>query len=164
MILDKKLDNLTEAIADAPHSASLLLKLAELEARRDNLTAKLQKPAETRYDALDGVLDDLRDQTLAVLTNEKSSVDDLRTALSMFVSGIRLYPDGAVELSHTIPGFAEVGSELGGLPTAPQREFLFTLKPSFGRGSLFRLFGEVFVRLRFRLRIDSGVKYLFGFL
>ena len=122
MKLDKRLDNLTEAIADAPHSASLLLKLAELEAKRDNLSAKLQKPAEARYDALDGVLDDLRDQTLAVLTNEKSSVDDLRTALSMFVSGIRLYPDGAVELSHTIPGFAEVGSELGGLPTAPPED------------------------------------------
>ena len=117
--LDQKLDNLTEAIADAPHSASLLLKLAELEARRDNLSAKLQKPAEARFDAFCDVLDDLRDHTLAVLTNEKSSVDDLRTALSLFVSAIYLYPNGDVVIQHSLPGFGEVGSEIGGLPTAP---------------------------------------------
>ena len=117
--LDQKLDNLTEAIADAPHSASLLLKLAELEARRDNLSDKLQKPAEARFDAFCDVLDDLRDHTLAVLTNEKSSVDDLRTALSLFVSAIYLYPNGDVVIQHSLPGFAEVGSEIGGLPTAP---------------------------------------------
>ena len=119
MAIDKRLDNLTEAIADAPHSAALLLKLAELEARRDNLSSILQKPAESRSDAFCDVLDDLRDQTLAVLANEKSSTEDLRTALSMFISAIRLYPDGAVELSHAIPGFSAVGSEMSGLPAAP---------------------------------------------
>lgn len=125
--IDKKLDNLTDAIADAPHSASLLLKLAELEARRDNLTAKLQKPAEARYDALDGVLEALREQTLAVLQNEKSSVDDLRTALSIFVSAIYLYPDGEVVIQHFLPGFAAVGCELSGLPTAPpEGEVIYT--------------------------------------
>ena len=122
MVLDKKLDNLTEAIADAPHSASLLLKLADLEARRDNLTAKLTKPAETRYDALDGVLDDLRDNTLAVLKNEKSGVDDLRTALSLFVSAIYLFPNGEVVIHHAVPGLSYFESELSGLPTAPPEE------------------------------------------
>ena len=120
--LDQKLDNLTEAIADAPHSASLLLKLAELEARRDNLTAKLTKPAETRYDALDGVLDDLRDNTLAVLKNEKSSIEDLRTALSLFVSAIYLFPNGEVVIHHAVPGLSYFESELSGLPTAPPEE------------------------------------------
>ena len=119
MKLDKKLDNLTDAIADAPHSASLLLKLADLEAKRDNLTAKLTKPTEARYEALDGVLDDLRNNTLAVLQNEKSSVDDLRTALSLFISAVYLYPNGDVEISHSIPGLSQVESELSGLPTAP---------------------------------------------
>lgn len=119
MKLDKRLDNLTEAIADAPHSASLLLKLAELEAKRDNLTAKLQKPADARFEAFCDVLDDLRDHTLAVLTNEKSSTEDLRTALSLFMSAIHLYPNGDVVIRHSLPGFADVGSEFGGLPTAP---------------------------------------------
>ena len=122
MALDRKLDNLTEAIADAPHSAALLLKLAELEAKRDNLSARLIKPAETRYDALDGVLDNLRDNTLAVLKDEKSSTDDLRTALSLFVSAVILYPNGEVVITHTLPGLAKVESELSGTPTAPPEE------------------------------------------
>ena len=122
MTLDKKLDNLTEAIADAPHSAALLLKLADLEAKRDNLTAKLTKPAETRYDALESVLEELRDHTLSVLKDEKSSTENLRTALSLFISAIDLYPNGEVVLHHTIPGLAEFGSEFGGLPTAPPEE------------------------------------------
>lgn len=44
MILDKRLDNLTEAIADAPHSASLLLKLAELEAKREIYRLNCKSP------------------------------------------------------------------------------------------------------------------------
>ena len=127
MAIDKRLDNLTEAIADAPHSAALLLKLAELEARRDNLSARLQKPAEARFDAFCDVLDDLRDHTLAVLKDEKSSVDDLRTALSLFVSAIYLYPNGEVVIQHFLPGFAAVGCELSGLPTAPpEGEVIYT--------------------------------------
>lgn len=127
MKLDKKLDGLTEAIADAPHSAALLLKLAELEAKRDNLTAKLTKPAGTRYDALDGVLDRMRDHTLSVLKNEKSGVDDLRTALSMFISAIYLYPNGEVVLHHSVPGLSYFESEFGGLPTAPpEGELIFS--------------------------------------
>ena len=122
MKLDKKLDNLTEAIADAPHSASLLLKLAELEAKRDNLTAKLTKPAESRYDALDDVLDELRNNIIAVLKDEKSGVDDLRTALSLFISAIYLYPNGNVEITYAIPGLSYFESEFGGLPTAPPEE------------------------------------------
>ena len=122
MALDKKLDNLTDAIADAPHSASLLLKLAELEARRDNLTAKLTKPADTRYDALDDALEDLRNNTLSVLKNEKSSIDDLRTALSLFISAIDLFPNGEVIIHHSIPGLSYFESEMSGLPTAPPEE------------------------------------------
>lgn len=122
MALDKKLDNLTEAIADAPHSASLLLKLAEFEARRDNLSAKLQKPAELQYDVLYDVLDDLRDKVVDVLKDEKSSTDDLRTALSLFISAITLYPNGEVVITHTLPGLAKVESELSGTPTAPPED------------------------------------------
>lgn len=122
MALDRKLDNLTEAIADAPHSASLLLKLAELEAKRDNLSARLIKPAELQYDALYDVLDDLRGKVVDVLKDEKSSTDDLRTALSLFVSAITLYPNGEVVITHTLPGLAKVESELSGLPTAPPEE------------------------------------------
>ena len=124
MKLDKKLDNLTDAIADAPHSAALLLKLAELEAKRDNLAAKLTKPAETRYDALDSILDNMRDNTLRVLKDEKSGTEDLRTALSMFISAIDLYPNGEVVLHHTVPGLSYFESEFGGLPTAPPEEDL----------------------------------------
>lgn len=117
--IDQKLDNLTEAIADAPHSAALLLKLADLEARRDNLSARLTKPAESRCDALEGVLEDLRNHTLSVLKDEKSSTEDLRTALSLFISAIHLYPNGDVVIHHSIPGLSYFESELSELPTAP---------------------------------------------
>ena len=117
--IDKKIDNITDAIADAPHSAALLLKLADLEAKRDNLTAILQKPVEARFEGLDDVQDNLRDSTLSVLKSEKSSTEDLRTALSLFISAVTLYPNGEVSILYSIPGFANFGGKFGGNPTAP---------------------------------------------
>lgn len=118
-VIDRKIDGLTEAIADNPHSRALALKLADLEAKRENLSASMESPAKRPYEGLERVLDDLRDNTLSVLKDEKSSTDDLRTALSLFVSAITLYPNGEVVITHTLPGLAKVESELSGTPTAP---------------------------------------------
>jgi hypothetical protein len=79
----------------------------------------MESPAKRPYEGLERVLDDLRDNTLSVLKDEKSSTDDLRTALSLFVSAVILYPNGEVVITHTLPGLAKVESELSGLPTAP---------------------------------------------
>jgi hypothetical protein len=121
-VIDRKIDGLTEAIADNPHSRALALKLAELEAKRDNLSSSMESPAKRPYEGLERVLDDLRDNTLSVLKDEKSSTDDLRTALSLFISAITLYPNGEVVITHTLPGLAKVESELSGLPTAPPED------------------------------------------
>ena len=118
-VIDRKIDGLTEAIADNPHSHALALKLAELEAKRENLSASMETPAEAQFEAFGDVLDSLRDNTLSVLKDEKSDTDDLRTALSLFVSAVILYPNGEVVIRHTVPGLAGVESEMSGLPTAP---------------------------------------------
>lgn len=118
-VIDRKIDGLTEAIADNPHSHALALKLADLEAKRENLSAGMKSPAEAQFGAFGDVLDSLRDNTLSVLKDEKSGADDLRTALSLFVSAITLYPNGEVVIRHTVPGLAGVESELSGTPTAP---------------------------------------------
>ncbi len=121
-VIDRKIDGLTEAIADNPHSRALALKLADLEAKRDNLSASMETPAEAQFEAFGDVLDSLRDNTLSVLKDEKSDTDDLRTALSLFVSAVILYPDGEVVIRHTVPGLAKVESEMSGLPTAPPED------------------------------------------
>ena len=120
--IDRKIDGLTEAIAENPHSRALALKLADLEAKRDNLSASMETPAEAQFEAFGDVLDSLRDNTLSVLKDEKSSTDDLRTALSLFVSAVILYPDGEVVITHTVPGLAKVESELSGTQTAPPED------------------------------------------
>lgn len=117
--IDKMLDGLTEAIALMPASRALALKLADLEAKRENLTARLKKPAERQFEGLDEVIDKMRDYTLSVLKDEKSSTDDLRSALSLFVSAVVTYPNGEVVIRYTLPGLANFGGELSGLPTAP---------------------------------------------
>ena len=83
----------------------------------------METPAEAQFEAFGDVLDSLRDNTLSVLKDEKSDTDDLRTALSLFVSAVILYPDGEVVIRHTVPGLAKVESELSGTPTAPPEGF-----------------------------------------
>ena len=61
-------------------------------------------------------MDSLRDSVLAVLKDEKSSTDDKRTALSLFVHSVITYPDGHIMIRYTLPIF---GGELSGVSTAP---------------------------------------------
>ena len=116
--LDSKIEAVTDAIAEAGASRALLLKLKSLEAQRDDLESRL-KPDEPKKSDLSEKMDELRDSVLSVLKDEKSSTDDLRSALSLFISAVITYPDGAVCIRHTLPGIPIFGGEMSGATTAP---------------------------------------------
>ena len=80
------------------------------------------KPDEPKKTDLSDQMDKIRDSVLAVLKDEKSSTDELRSALSLFITAVITYPDGAVSIRHTLPGLAIFGGEMSGVPTAPPED------------------------------------------
>lgn len=63
--------------------------------------------------------DRLRLSIIEVLQNEKSTTDELRDALSLFIHSVVIYPESRVLICHTLPGFAKVASTTSGEVTAP---------------------------------------------
>lgn len=114
--IDKKLASIAEAIAVAGSSRTLILKLKDLETQRDSLEARLLPFAADSLDYILKGIDNLRDSILAVIQDEKSTTDELRDALSLFVSAVITYPEGTVIIRHMLPG---VGGELSGTFQAP---------------------------------------------
>ena len=66
--------------------------------------------------------DRLRLSILEVLKNEKSGLEEIRTALSLFVASVVIYPEHRVLIRYTLPGFAEVASTTKRKVTAPPLE------------------------------------------
>lgn len=117
--LDGRIDAITEAIAEAGSSRALLLKLTALEAQREDLISRLEPEDPDKFIILPENIDRLRDLIISVLKNEKSTADEIRNALSLFISAIIIYPEGRIAIRHTLPGFSPVESEFGGVPSAP---------------------------------------------
>ena len=118
--IDKKITTLTDMLAEAGlASRALLLKIADLEAQREDLSRRLASAQTvTPIDMMEKTAESLRDSILEVLNNEKSSTDDLRTALSLFISAVILYPDGKILIHHTLPGLRKVETS----PTVPSSQ------------------------------------------
>ena len=118
--IDKKITTLTDMLAEAGlASRALLLKIADLEAQREDLNRRLASAQNvTPIDMMEKTAESLRDSILEVLNNEKSSTDDLRTALSLFISAVILYPDGKILIHHTLPGLRKVET----FPTVPSSQ------------------------------------------
>lgn len=118
--LERKLDTLTDVIADTGGSRSLLLKLKSLEEERDYYEARIKeadKPID--IDRLNDMMDRLRDEVLRVLKSKQSDTDTIRTALSLFIQSITLTEQRDVIIRHTLPGYAEVVSKNSGAVSAP---------------------------------------------
>lgn len=119
--LDKKIANIAAAIEDADESPVTLVKrLAELENQRADLMSEIT--SEDDADARGRILDEaerLRRSIIDVLKSEKSTTDDLRNALSLFVHSVVIYPDNKVLIRHTIPGLARVAGDSRGDVSAP---------------------------------------------
>ena len=121
--IDRKIERISSAIEDSDDAPTTLVKrLSELEKERSALTSQLSVSADP--DDRDKILkecDRLRQSILEVLKNEKSTTDNLRDALFLFIHSVVIYPEGKVLIRHTLPGFAKVASATSGEVLAPLR-------------------------------------------
>ena len=122
--IDRKIARISSAIEDSDEiPVTLVKRLSELEKQRAEYAQSLQSvdDPEARNKILDEC-DRIRLSILEVLKNEKSSTEELRNALSLFVHSIVIYPESKVLIRHTLPGFGKVASTTSGEVTAPPRE------------------------------------------
>ena len=121
--IDRKIARISSAIEDSDESpATLVKRLAELEKERAEYAQSLQ-PADD-IDSCAKILDEadrIRLSIIQVLQNEKSTTDELRNALSLFIHSVVIYPDNKVLIRHTLPGFGKVAGTNSGEVTAPLR-------------------------------------------
>ena len=119
--IDRKIARISSAIEESDETPVTLVKrLSELEKQREEYAQSLQ-PADNP-DARNKILDEcdrVRLSILEVLKNEKSTTEELRNALSLFIHSIVIYPDSKVLIRHTLPGFGKVASTTSGEVTAP---------------------------------------------
>ena len=121
--IDRKIARISSAIEDSDEAPVTLVKrLSELEKQRAEYAQSLQSAddPEARNKILDEC-DRVRHSILEILKNEKSSTDELRSALSLFIHSIVIYPESKVLIRHTLPGFGKVASTTSGAVTAPPR-------------------------------------------
>ena len=119
--IDRKIARISSAIEDSDESpATLVKRISELEKERDGLLAELQTPHYTETaEKILAEADRIRHCILAVLKNEKSTTDDIRNALSLFVHSVVIYPGSKVLIRHTLPGMSPVASTTSAKVTAP---------------------------------------------
>ena len=110
--IDRKLEALADAIAEAGKSRTLLLKLKDLETQRDVLEDRLAPGSSLPFEVILRNIDGMRDNVLSVINDKKSTTDELRSALSLFVSAVITYPEGTFIIRHNLPGV--VGEMSGG--------------------------------------------------
>ena len=122
--IDAKIKRISSAIEDSDEApATLVKRLSELEKERSELTSLLAEPS-CSGEAQTQILEEtnqLRLSIIAVLKNEKSTTEELRNALSLFIHSVVIYPNRKVLIRHTLPGFARVASVTSGEVTAPPR-------------------------------------------
>lgn len=119
--LDQKIARISSAIENSDDCpATLVKRLSELEKQRADLALSISSAEDP--DARNKVLEEcerIRQHILNVLKSEKSSTDDLRTALSLFIHSVVIYPGSKVMIRYTLPGFANVASNTSDKVTAP---------------------------------------------
>lgn len=124
--IDRKIERISIAIEETDEPPTTLVKrLSELEKMRSELVSQVE--ATVSPDATEAVLAEcerLRRSLLQVLQNEKSTAEQLRNALSLFIQSVVIYPDRKVLIRHTLPGMVSVASTPSGLVTAPPRAVL----------------------------------------
>lgn len=122
--IDRKIARISSVLEesdDAP--VSLVKRLSDLEKRRTQLTKWITPVDEkTAKRNLIDEMDEIRLNIIGVLQSEKSTADDLRNALSLFVDSVVIYPEGRVLIRHTLPGMTKVASKVSRLVTAPPAE------------------------------------------
>jgi len=121
--IDKKIARITSFIEESDEASITLGKrLTELEKERAELSSQLNsEDDDDSSERLFEEMDRIRKSIIAVLQNEKSTTDELRNALSLFIHSVVIYPESKVLIRHTLPGFGKVASSNSGDVTAPPR-------------------------------------------
>ena len=100
----------------------MVKRLSELEKQRADYAQSLQSSDDTdTHDKILEECDRIRHSILEVLKNEKSTTEELRNALSLFIHSVVIYPDNKVLIRHTLPGMLQVAGTTSGEVTAPLR-------------------------------------------
>lgn len=119
--IDRKIERISSAIEDSDEPPTTLVKrLSELEKQRAEYAQSLQSIDDP--DAHEKILAEanrIRLAIIEILRNEKSTTDELRNALSLFIHSVVIYPDNKVLIRHTLPGMAEVAGNMSGDVSAP---------------------------------------------
>lgn len=127
--IDRKIERISSAIEDSDEPPTTLVKrLSELEKQRAEYAQSLQ--ATDDPDAHKKILAEanrIRLSIIEILKNAKSTTDELRTALSLFIHSVVIYPDNKVLIRHTLPGMAEVaGTPSGDVSALLSAEFFYS--------------------------------------
>ena len=110
--IDRKIERISIAIEDSDEPPTTLVKrLSELEKQRAEIAQSLSAADPNVRDNILEESDRLRLSILSVLQNKKSTTDQLRDALSLFIHSVVIYPDKRVLIRHTLPGFAKVAGD-----------------------------------------------------
>lgn len=118
--IDRKIARISSAIEDSDESPVTLVKrLAELEKQRSDLISQTAQDDPGTEARILSESNRMRLHILNVLKNEKSTTDDRRNALSLFIHSIVLYREGKVLIRHTLPGM--VAGDSRGDVSAPLR-------------------------------------------
>ena len=118
--VERQIEKITEAIAFAGALQGLILKLQALEMQREGYLSTLAPEAPKNALSVAYTVSQLRDSVVAVLKDEKSSADDKRSALSLFIRSVTIYGAGRIVIRHGLP--LAVESEMSGAPTAPPED------------------------------------------
>lgn len=126
--IDRKMARISSAIEDADDvPATLVKRLAELEKERSAMMS-MMAPSDDP-EAIEKMMEQvehLRASIVSVLLNEKSTTDQLRDALSLFIYSVTVYPDRKVLIRHSLPGMVaghlrrNVSAPLDGQTNSPQ--------------------------------------------
>lgn len=104
--IDRKIARISAVIEDSDDAPITLVKrLSDLEKERAELTLELNSALD--IDAVSAILaeaDRLRKHIISILKSEKSTTEDLRNALSLFIDSVVICRNGMVTIRHTIPG------------------------------------------------------------
>ena len=118
--IDRKIARISSAIEDSDESPVTLVKrLSELEKQRSDLMSQTAQDDPGTEARILSESNRMRLHILSILKNEKSTTDDRRNALSLFIHSIVLYRDGKVLIRHALPGM--VAGDMSGEVSAPLR-------------------------------------------
>lgn len=119
--IDRKIARISSAIEDSDDVPTTLVKrLSELEKERaifaQSLESSVDPEAQKKFLA---ETNRIRLTIIEILKNEKSTTEDLRNALSLFVHSVVIFPDKKVLIRHTLPGMAPVAGTTSANVSAP---------------------------------------------